>query len=150
MATQQLRLSEVKTIREFCDDLFSQPDWREVITEWRDGSDNFEVDGVRFISDDVIDETLAEEIGNDDYVLGCFNAWFLADVLEIDQDAIEAMQKAEAFEAVGKLIKSMGKLEELAEAYARADGYGHHFNGYDFSEKEIRISGTLFHVFDNR
>ena len=70
-------------------------------------------------------------------MLGCFNAWFLAEVLEIDQDTIETLQNAEAYDGVGKLVLSMGKLEELQQAYASADGYGHHFSHYDGSEECI-------------
>jgi hypothetical protein len=59
------------------------------------------------------------------------------------------MQKAEAYEAIGKLIISLCKLPELQEAYASADGYGHHFNSYDFEEKEITVDGLTYYVFDN-
>lgn len=144
-----MKYSEIKSIKAFCDDLFSTPDWREVVQNALDGEPDFEVDDVRFISDDKIDGIQQEELGDDEYTLGCFNAWFLAGILEIDQDVIEAMQKAEAYEAIGKLIKSMNKIHELQQAYACADGYGHHFNGYDFSEEKITIDGTLYHVFDN-
>lgn len=82
------------------------------------------------------------------YILGRFNASFLAGIIEIDCDVIEATQKAEAYEAIGKLVKSLGKLEEVAADYAYADGYGHHFNGYDFGEEELTIDGKLYHVFD--
>lgn len=142
-----MHYSELKTIRQFCDDLHSKPSWREVVENI--GRYDFEVDGVRFISDGEIDQIQQDELSSDEYILGCFNAWFIADVLNIDQDVIEAMQKAEAFEAIGKLIISMKKLPELQSAYASADGYGHHFNHYDFSEDEIVLDGTLYHVFDN-
>lgn len=142
-----MKYSQVKTIKSFCANLFSEPDYREVIAHA--GEDDFEVDGVRFIRANAIDTIQCDELASDEYVLGCFNAWFLADVLGIDQDVIEAIQKAEAFEAIGKLIISMGKLEALQQAYSRADGYGHHFNSYDFSEEEIIIDGIDYHVFDN-
>ena len=141
-----MKYSQVKATKKFCNDLFSTPDYREVIEN--SGRDDFTVDNVRFIRADAIDQIQQDELSCDEYVLGCFNAWFIADVLEIDQDVIEAMQKAGAFEALGKLVISMGKLEELQEAYARADGYGHHFNGYDFGEEEITIDGVDYHVFD--
>lgn len=144
-----MKYSEIKNIKAFCADLFSSPDWREVVQCALDGEPDFEVDNVRFISDDEIDNIQEEELGNDDYILGCFNAWFIADITGIDQDVIEAMQKTKAFEAIGKLIKSMGKLADLQQAYASADGYGHHFNGYNSDEEEITIDGTLYHVFDN-
>lgn len=143
-----MKYSQVKTIKSFCANLFSDPDYREVIAH--SGEDDFEVDGVRFVRDDAIDQIQQDELASDEYILGCFNADFLADVLGIDQEVIEAMQKAEAYEAIGKLIISMGKLEALQQAYSRADGYGHHFNGYDFSEDEITIDGIDYHVFDCR
>ena len=142
-----MKYSDVKKLKSFCAGLFSDPDYREVISHA--GEDDFEVDGVRFIADSSIDQIQQDELASDKYMLGCFNAWFISYVLGIDTDVIEAMQKAEAFEAIGKLIISMGKLDELQEAYSSADGYGHHFNGYDFGEEEITIDGTLYHVFDN-
>lgn len=144
-----MKFSECKAIKSFCADLHSEPAWFEVAQNIIDDKDDFEVDNVRFIKSDCIDSILAEELGNDDYLLGCFNAWFIADVTDIDTDVIEAMQKAEAYEAVGKLIKSLDRLEVLASTYASADGYGHHFNGYDGDEEELRVAGTLYHVFDN-
>ena len=143
-----MKYSELKAIREFCDDLTSQPDWREVAACI--GEDDFEVNNVRFIESDEIDEIQEKELGSDLYILGCFNASFLSSILEIDCEAIEAMQEAEAFEAVGKLIVSMDKLSEVQQGYASADGYGHHFNRYDFSEEELTVGGYTYHVFDNR
>lgn len=146
-----LTYSDIKYIREFCEDQLSEPSWRDVVTAIADGETDFEVDNVRFIHSDDIDEIMADELAADEYLLGCFNSWFLADVLDIDIDVINAMQKAEAFEAIGKLIISMDKLTELASAYASADGYGHHFNPYDGSEAELLIGlgNNFYHAFDN-
>lgn len=144
-----MKYSELKTIRAFCDDLFSTPDWREVATNIENGDDDFEVDGVRFIKSDQIDRIQQEELSNDEYILGCFNAGFLADILNIDYEVIAEMQKVKAYTALGKLILSLGKLEELQEAYASADGYGHHFNSYDGSEEELNVDSAMYHVFDN-
>ena len=138
--------TELKNLKNFCESLDSTPDYREVLNNL---ADDFEVDGVRFISTEAIDSIQQEELSNDLYVLGCFNAWFLRDVLDMDIDVIEAMQQAEAFEAIGKLIVATGKLEELQQDYAGADGYGHHFNHYDGGEIELTISGTDYLVFDN-
>lgn len=110
---------------------------RDVAQAMCDEERDFEVDCYRFIHKDNIDEVQQDELQSDLYTLGCFNAWFLADVLEIDLDVIEAMQESEAFEAIGKLVVSMDKVEELQAGYASADGYGHHFNHYDGNEEEI-------------
>ena len=144
-----MKLSAIRTIKSFCDDLFSTPDWREVVASIDADEDDFEVGGVRFIAEDAIDDIQAKEMESDEYLLGCFNANFLSGVIGIGTDVIEAMQKAEAFEAVGKLIISLGKLEELQQKYASADGYGHHFNSYDGNEVQVNLNGKCFCVFDN-
>lgn len=127
----KLTLSQCKELRDIVGD-----DWRDIAEEMsgdaddiRDGSASY-----RFIREDAIDEIQQEELSADEYVLGCFRAYFLAYVLDIDEDVIEAMQQVEAFEAVGKLIISMDKLAEVQQEYASADGYGHHFSSYDGSE----------------
>lgn len=143
----KLSFSKIKEIKSFCEDLHSTPCYREVI-ENADSSD-FEVEDVRFIDSDSIDSVLAEELQSDLYILGCFNAWFISEQTDIDQDVIEALQEAEAFEALGKLIVKSCDMVEFAQAYAGADGYGHHFNRYDFGQEEIQIGDTLYYVFDN-
>ena len=145
-----IKFSQLKDLKAFCENLTSQPDWRFVFECIACYEEDFEVNNVRFIDADSIDEIQQEELASDEYVLGCFNSHFLAGVLQIDKSVIDAMQQAEAFEAVGKLIISMGKLEDVQKQYASADGYGHHFNHYDFSEEELLFAGNIYHVFDNR
>lgn len=144
-----MKYSEIKRLKSFCESLHSEPEWREVLENILSGETDFEVDEVRFINFSEIDRIQCEELESDDYILGCFNAWFLSDVLEIDEEVIKAMQEAEAFEAIGKLIKSMDKLEELQADYSSTDGYGHHFNHYDGGEEEFHVNGNSFYVFDN-
>jgi hypothetical protein len=95
---------------------------------------DFELAGARIIHKDCIDKIQQEELLSDLYCLGCFNANFLADYLPLDVDHIEQLQKAEVFTAIGKIAAKY--IKEIQEGYAAADGYGHHFNGYDFSEIE--------------
>lgn len=144
-----MKYSQIKQLKAFCESLHSYPDWKEVLQNILDDKDDFEVDNVRFIKDSAIDEIQQDELSSDEYILGCFNADFLSDVTGIDCEVFEAMQKADAYEAIGKLIISLDKLGELQNAYVSADGYGHHFNGYDFSEEVIEIDGKTYHVFDN-
>ena len=73
-------------------------DTREIVANILADDRDFEVDGYRFIHMNDIDDVQQDELSSDEYILGCFNAWFLADVLGIDTDVIEAMQKAEAYE----------------------------------------------------
>jgi len=110
---------------------------REIMENLCNEESDFTVDDYRFIRKSDIDDIMTEELGSDEYMLGCFNAWFIADLLGTTTDAIEAMQKAEAFEGIGKMILSMDKLEELQQNYVSADGYGHHFASYDGNENEL-------------
>lgn len=143
-----MKYSQIKQIKAFCESLHSSPDWKEVLSNILDDEDDFEVDNVRFIKDSAIDEIQQGELSSDEYILGCFNAWFLSDVTGIDTEVFEAMQKVDAYEAIGKLILSLDKIGELQQAYVSADGYGHHFNSYDFGEEELKINGETYHVFD--
>lgn len=95
---------------------------------------DFELAGARIIHADFIDKIQQEELVSDLYCLGCFNASFLADYLPLDADEIEAIQTSGAYEAIGKIAAK--QIEKIQEGYAAADGYGHHFNSYDFSEIE--------------
>ena len=60
------------------------------------GITDFEINNYRFIHQGSIDEIQCNELESDEYILGCFTDWFLADVLELDIDVVQAMQKAEA------------------------------------------------------
>jgi len=145
---QKLSFSQVKQVIEFCQGLHSEPNWRGVVENIVSGYDDFEVDNVRFISTDEIDQIQCDEMESDTYILGCFNAWALSDATGIDQDVFEAMQKAGAYDAIGKLVISLDKLSDLQQQYVSADGYGHHFNFYDGGKEELRVNGMVYHVFD--
>ena len=132
----QIQLSTAREINRFIEG----SDLRETLENMRDNEADFTVGSYleyRFIHQGYIRQIMMDELESDLYVLGCFNAWFLADVLDVDCDVIEAMQKAEAYEAIGKLVVSQGKLGELQQKYAAADGYGHHFAHYDGNEHEF-------------
>lgn len=101
----------------------------------------------RFIRRSAIDAIMQEELEGDEYVLGCASAWFLADVLGVDTDAIEQIQKADAYAALGKMVIGAGKLEEYQREMVRHDGYGGHFSSYDGNE--VDIDGTDYIAFRN-
>ncbi|MDX8400418.1 MAG: hypothetical protein R8K20_09250, partial [Gallionellaceae bacterium] len=101
----------------------------------------------RLILAEDINDIMESELGDDEYILGCFNARFLQDVTGIEYTVFEAMQQAEAHEAIGKLVKSMDKLSDLQEQYASVDGYGHHFGKYDGNEHELVINGADWYAF---
>lgn len=139
--------SDIKQVKAFCETLFSTPDWREVVRHIADGDDDFEVDNVRFINSDSIDEIQADEMENDSYILGCFNAEAIADATGWPIALIKAAQKGEAYEDIGDAM-TRDQIEALQRIYSNADGYGHHFNSYDFGEEEFSVDDKLFYVFD--
>lgn len=118
-------------------------DVREVCQNILDDEVDFEVDGYRFIHEDSIDEIMQDEIGSDEYVLGGYNATFLADATDISLEVFESMQNAGAYEAVGKLVKDLDKLFEVQQSAVAWDGYGQHFSHYDGSEESCED----YHVF---
>ena len=113
--------------------------WRDAMINVRDNEEDFEVENYRFVQDAVIDEILAEELANDPYILGCFNAWFLTDHCDLSHDIITALQNGDEYEALGQHLIDNDKVAGIAKAYAGADGYGHHFNHWDGSEEEFML-----------
>ncbi len=95
---------------------------------------DFEVGNFRIIDYDYIDGIQCEELESDPYVLGCFTSWFLASILGVDAEVIEAAQKGNAYYALGESIINGGHIGELQEEYVSSDGYGHHFAHYDHNE----------------
>jgi len=116
-------------------DIDCEIDRGTILDNMRDSGDDFEVNNYRFIRRDAIDAIHREELASDLYILGCFNADFLAGITDIDVDAIQALQDAEAFEALGKLV--LPHIDEIQRQYSSVDGYGHHFAHYDGEEHEI-------------
>jgi len=148
-----MKYSELKKIKTFCNELTSQPDWREVVENIIDGETDFEVDNVRFINTDNILEIMVDEIFSDNYILGCFNAGFIAGNSDLNYELVKACQSAEAYEAIGTALNNtmtQDDKENFCAAYASADGYGHHFNHYDFGEEELPTTRGFFHIFDNQ
>ena len=141
-----MQVTEYTTLYRDLMDHCDQSEARELIESFCDGEAS--TYNWRLIRNHEIDEIMASELGAEPYLLGCFNDWFLADVLDISSDVIKALQEAQAYEALGKLIIDMDKLSDLQWAYAQADGYGHHFSTYDGSEVEIiGLDGETYHLF---
>lgn len=97
---------------------------------------DFEVGNYRFIHQDEIDEIQQQELSSNLYMLGCFNADFIADNTNLTYNIVKALQKAELYEAIGEAIMDGNYLEAMQSEYARLDGYGHHFAHYDHDTHE--------------
>ena len=132
-------------ITKLCDEL--NLDLEEVINNIIDKETDFEVDNYRFIHQDEIDQILEDELGDDAYILGCFNAWFIADNTDLSIDIVEALQKSEQYETIGQHILDNDYLEDFAKAYSDADGYGNHFAHYDNNEIEDLLDVCGYYVF---
>ena len=77
---------------------------------------------------------------SDLYVLGSFNAGFIADNTNLNYELVRACQESEAYEAVGKAIIDTMEHEELFsffEEAVNADGYGHYLGSYDGDYIEV-------------
>lgn len=148
----QFALSELKKVKAFCENLTSSPDWKEVIRNIENNEYDFTVDRVRFIKDSEILDVLASELKSDEYLLGSFASWLISDATGWPICLIDALQKAEGHEELGKAIADTedDSVRKIAEGYSSSDGFGHHFNSYDGSEEEIKINNEWFHVFDCR
>ena len=57
-----MKLSQIRTLKTFCNDLFSQPCFKEVINSVENNEDDFEVNYVRFISAGSIDKIQQDEL----------------------------------------------------------------------------------------
>ena len=149
-----MKLSTIKSIKTFANSLVSDPCFREIVEAINNDESDFEINNVRFIKDSEILSVMADEIFNgDDYVLGCFKAYFIAENSDLNYELVKACQQSEAFEVIGKALNATlnqdGK-EIFCLSYASANGYGHHFNHHDGRSDEIIINGELYHVFDNQ
>lgn len=116
---------------------FDISDTREVLEYLIEEESDFNVGGYRFIYYDHIDRIMQDELSNDNYVLGCFNADFLSGILGIDADIIKGMQGADNYEHVGMLVQDLGKIKELQAQHASLNSYGVHFGIYNGNYEEI-------------
>lgn len=137
--------SNLKTIIEFCKD--NSIDFKEVINNIINEDSDFEVDDYRFMHEDDIDSIQCDELKSDTYILGCFNADFLADIIDWDYEIISILQSADKYDLIGQHIIDKDYVDEIQKEYSRFDGYGHHFSHYDGETMEdiLRISG--YYVF---
>lgn len=95
----------------------------------------------RFIRMDDADDILTKELESDPYILGCFNASFIASCSDLSIEIVEALQEGEKYEALGQHLIDTGCVSEMAEEYARYDGFGHHFAHYDGETHELQTEG---------
>ena len=130
---------------------FCFEDIKNAIGSMIDGETDFHLDTdggeFRFIEESQILPIAIDEIGSDEYILGCFNDSFIADATDIPFEVIRKLQSSECFEALGLLIKSGGHLATWVEDYIDTDGAGHHFAHYDHDETVLEYDGVTYSVF---
>lgn len=120
-------------------------DWRGFVEQFGSSSD-IDLDEYRVIHEDSIHDILVEELESDSYILGCFNASFIASCSNLDIEIIEALQQAEKYDVLGKHLIDNNHVDEIASGYASADGYGHHFAHYDGHEISLTNGWLMFKV----
>ena len=119
---------------------------RELYENIVNESEDFEVNNYRFIKEDEALNEAVDIYKGDNYLLGCFNDWFIADNTNLSYNVVKALQKAEAFEELGELIQE-NDLDAFIEEYARLDGWGHVFGSYDGNNDEVTINDVEYIVF---
>jgi len=145
-------LSMIRTLKGHGEDI------REMITELGavtlDGSGgkrDWTGENYRVIHSEDATDILADELESDPYILGCFNADFLAGITGVPATIIKAAQDGEQFEAIGQWLIDAGHVQDssgpahyggIAANYAHADGFGHHFAHYD-GETDEQAGGWL-------
>ena len=138
-----MKLSQLRDVKNLSNEL--DIDFKELTEQIIDESDDFEIDDYRFIKVSEIDTIQQDELKNDLYILGCFNADFIEDYIDLSYKSIVALQKAECFEELGELMED--NIESIQRGYVSADGYGHHFGRYDGNEYEITLNDVEYYYF---
>ena len=93
-----------------------------------------------YFDHDTAIEAIIDSYTSDLYVLGSFNASFIAENTNLNYELVEACQESEAYEAIGKAIIDTLEHEELFsffESAVSADGYGHYLGSYDGDYIEV-------------
>lgn len=129
-----MKYSECKTVYNFADEIGE--DAREIINAIESCEDDFSIGNYRFINESEIDSIQTSELESDAYMLGCFNASFIADNTDLSFDIVKALQDADKYEAIGNHIIDNNFVGEMQSEYSRIDGYGHHFSSYDGNTME--------------
>jgi len=121
-------------------------DKKELFENIENDEIDFEVENYRFILESEAESIALDMYKYDEYMLGCFNDWFISDNCDIKLNVVQALQKAEAFTELGELMLDNG-IENLISEYCRLDGYGHVFGSYDGNNDEVTINDNLYIVF---
>lgn len=103
---------------------------RDSLESFINNEDNYHTTYRIFTEDDALNEVFNMYEG-DTYMLGCFNADFISNFIDLDYEDIRTMQESGHHEIIGKLILNSGNYEDMINDYIRSDGWGHALNSYD-------------------
>lgn len=126
-----LTFSQIKSIKAFADDCCGSVDWKELVKNITEETDDFELDNYRFIRVDDIDRVLEDYLTSDPYSLGCFSDWFIADNSDLSYDIVKALQSAEKFSEIGQHLIDNADMTAFTDSAVCSDGYGRFLAGYD-------------------
>ena len=138
-----MKLSQLRDAKNLSNEL--DIDFKELVEQLIDEVDDFEMEDYRFIKVSEIDTIQRDELKDDLYILGCFNADFIANNTDLSLKVVQALQKAEAFGELGELI--VDDIETIQSEYVRMDGYGHYFGRYDGDEHETVLNNVEYYYF---
>lgn len=144
-ATKDFTMQQIREIKAILD--AEGVDWKDFIRESAD-SDDFELDGFRFIRESAIDDIVVDQYEDDAYVLGCFTDWFIADNSSLSLEIVQALQSAEKFEALGQHLIDSGESKDMILEACRLDGYGHMMNSYDGDTREELLEPAGFYYWE--
>lgn len=116
----------------------------EIAARILDKEVDFEHGGFRVIRENYLRHAVREYIESDNYVVGCFYPWILADASGINQRVFEVLQEKEEFGLIGEIMEEY--TNELVGVLLRADPM-ELFATYDGDYTEIQApSGATYYV----
>jgi hypothetical protein len=142
-----MRYSEAKEIITELRDNFEKDEIKDIIAEFVNETDDFEIGGFRFIKESEIEAIFEDYLKQDPYSLGCFSDWFIADNSDLSYDIVKALQDAGKFDTLGDHIIDNDFLSDFAKEAIATDGYGNFFGTYDGNEYELNVGGIHYYYF---
>lgn len=100
------------------------------------------------LTDEEADEKAKEDIKDS---LWAFNASFIANQIDLDEEVIQAIHdngKCESNnDTIYNLINKLGDFDNFCSEAISSDGRGHFMSSYDGNENEETVNGTTYYIY---